>query len=250
MHVACFGKTLLLHLNFYIRLKDKAYVLLGLQADWMAKLSDLGFSKGIIVETLVSTYGANGKPNAAPMGVVMEDEQRIIINLFNSSTSCKNIKENKCAVVNLTGNIEVFYKTAFKDANPDGELPKEWFKKASALNAPRLRLAEASIEVSVKELVPVGAEKTLAIFLVNSIQATRKYPKVYCRAMSQTLEAIIHATRVKALVNNPAQQKSVGHLLEMIADCDKVVNRVAPNSSYTLVMADLMKKVNSWEEQK
>ena len=68
--------------------------------------------------------------------------------------------------------------------------------------------------------------------------------------MSQTLEAIIHATRIKALANDPAQQKSIRHLLEMVVDCDKVVNRVAPNSSYTLIMADLMKKVDSWQEQK
>ena len=216
----------------------------------MAKLTDLGFSKGIVFETLVSTYGGDKKPNAAPMGVIMEDERHIIINFFNSSITCKNIKENKCAVVNLTSNIEVFYKTAFKEANPDGKLPKEWFIKTSALNAPRLRLADASIEVSVKELVPADAEKTLAVFIVNSIQVTRKYPKVYCRAMSQTLEAIIHATRLKALANDPTKQKSVRHLLEMIADCEKVVNRVAPNSSYTLVMADLIKKINSWQEQK
>ena len=35
----------------------------------MAKLTDLGFSKGIIFETIVSTYNLDGSPNAAPMGV-------------------------------------------------------------------------------------------------------------------------------------------------------------------------------------
>lgn len=216
----------------------------------MAKLIDLGFSKGAIAETIVSTYDADGKANAAPMGVVMEDQQHISINLLNSSTTFKNIKENRCAVLNLTDNIEVFYRTAFKEANPDSELPREWFKKARNVNAPRLSLADASIEVSIKELFPNETEKTRVVFRIISIQAKRKYPRVYCRAMSQTLEAIIHATRVKALANDPAQQKSVKHLLEMIGDCNKVVNRVAPNSSYALVMADLMKKVDLWRAQK
>ncbi len=92
----------------------------------------------------------------------MEDEQHLIINLFNSSTTYSNIKANRCAVVNLTSNIEVFYKTAFKEANPDGKLPQEWFEKAKAVNAPKLRFADATIDVSVTDMTPIGAEKTRA----------------------------------------------------------------------------------------
>ncbi len=171
-----------------------------------------------------------GKPNAAPMGVIMEDEQHLIINLFNSSKTCSNIEANRCAVVNLTSDIEVFYKTAFKEVNPDGKLPTEWFEKASSVNAPRLRLADASIDVSVYKLKPIGNRKTKVVFNVELIEATQKYPQVQCRAMSQTLEAIIHATRVKALMNDQMHQKQVKHLMEMIDDCSHVVNKVAPNS--------------------
>ncbi|MCX6644351.1 MAG: DUF447 family protein, partial [Candidatus Bathyarchaeota archaeon] len=128
-----------------------------------AKLTDLGFSKGIIAETIVSTYNTDGKPNAAPMGAIMEDEQHLIINLFNSSSTCSNIKANRCAVVNLTSNIEVFYKTAFKEANTSGKPPEEWFEPAKTVNAPRLRFADASIDVSVNDMVPIGTEKTKAV---------------------------------------------------------------------------------------
>ena len=215
----------------------------------MAKLSDLGFLKDVIVETIVSTYNAGAEPNAAPMGVTMIDEQHIAINLFNSSKTCVNIKSKKCAVVNLTGNIEVFYRTAFKEANPDGLLPQEWFEKAKAVNAPRLRLAEATIDVSVANLVALGAEKTKAVLNVECVQATRRYPQVYCRAFGATVEATIHATRVKALLNEEKEKKRVSELLRKIADCNDVVGRVAPNSSYSLLMANLTKRVNSWEQE-
>ena len=148
----------------------------------MARLSDLGFLKNVIVETIVSTYNTDGGPNAAPMGVTMTDERHLAIDLFNSSTTCTNIKSNRCAVVNLTGNIEVFYRTAFKEANPDGVLPQEWFEKAKAVEAPKLRLAEATIDVSVTDLVALGEEKTRALFTVESVQAAQRYPQVYCRA--------------------------------------------------------------------
>jgi len=215
----------------------------------MANLTNLGFSKGIISETIVTTYNKDGTPNAAPMGIIMEDEEHLTINLFNSSTTSSNIKSNRCAVVNLTSNIEVFYKAAFKEINHSGKLPFEWFEKASSVNAPKLSLADASIEVSVKELVKVDAQKTQAVFKIDSIKSPLKYPQGHSRAMSQTLEAIIHATRVKALLNDSKQQKKVKHLLEMIKDCQDVVNRVAPNSQYSLVMDDLMKQINSWRQK-
>ncbi len=64
--------------------------------------------------------------------------------------------------------------------------------------------------------------------------------------MSLTLEAIIHATRVKAFGNDEKEQAQVNKLLEMIGNCNDVVNRVAPDSPYSNVMADLMKRIDSW----
>ncbi len=203
----------------------------------------------MIAECIVSTYNLDGKPNAAPMGVIMEDEQHLIVNLFNSSTTCSNIKANRCAVVNLTSNIEVFYKTAFKEANPNGKLPQEWFEKAKAVNAPKLRFADATIDVSVTEMTPIDTLKTRAACNVELVQATRKFPQVHCRAMEATLEAIIHATRVKAFLNDEGKQKKVGKLLELIDNCNDVVNRVAPNSAYSIVMADLMERIDSWRNK-
>ena len=214
-----------------------------------AKLTDLGFLKGMIAECIVSTYNIDGKPSAAPMGVIMEDEQHLIIHLFNSSTTCSNIKANRCAIINLTSNIEVFYKITFKEANIDGQLPQGWFEKAKTVNAPKLRLADATIDVLVSDLAPIGTLKTRATCDVELVQAILKFPQVHCRAMAATLEAIIHATRVRAFVNEEGEQKQVSKLLELIDNCNNVVNRVAPNSSYSLVMADLMKRINSWRRK-
>ncbi len=217
--------------------------------DLAAKLTDLGFLKGVVAECIVSTYNLNGEPNAAPMGVIMDDEQHLVINLFNSSTTCTNIKARKCAVVNLTSDIEVFYKTAFKEANPDGKVPQEWFENAHAVNAPKLRFADATIDISVKDMASINREKTRALCNVKLVQASQKFPQVHCRAMDATLEAIINATRVKAFVNDEKKQKQVGKLLEMIENYNDIVNRVAPNSVYSSVMADLKERIGSWRSK-
>ena len=213
------------------------------------KLVDLGFSKGTIVETIVSTYNRDGKPNAAPMGVATIDDEHLSVDFFISSATYSNIKAHRCAVVNLTSDIEVFYKTAFKEANSDGTVPQEWFEQETVVNAPKLRSADATIGISIYQLEAIGVEKARAFFKVRSLQAREKYPQVYCRAFSATLEAIIHATRVKAFLNHQGEQKQIGKLLEQIENHHEVVNRVAPNSVYSTVMADLIKRIDSWRSK-
>jgi hypothetical protein len=215
----------------------------------MAKLNDLGFVKGPIFETIVSTYNPNGTANAAPMGATMQDPQTLSLNIFNSSQTSHNLKTSKSAVINLTSNIEVFYKTAFKESNPNGQLPQEWFEKAEIVNAPQLRFADATVNVSLGSMEPVGAEKTKFSCNIQQINAVKRCPQVYCRAMSATVEAIVHATRVKAFADDEKEQKNVNKLLEKIADCNNVVNRVAPNSTYSATMADLMARIDSWRKK-
>lgn len=213
----------------------------------MEKLADLGFSKGIIAETIVTTYNIDGLPNAAPMGVIMENEQLILIRPYTSSLTYRNLQSKKCAVINITSNPEVFYRTAFKEANPDGKVPKEWFEKAETVNAPRLQIADATIEISVEAIVPISTERTEAVCTVKLIKATNLLPKAYCRALFATLEAIIHATRVKVfLAGDEKQKKQASKLLQTIGIYRDVVHRVAPNSRYSEIMADLTRMLDSW----
>ncbi len=212
-------------------------------------ITDLGFSKGIIFETVVSTYDKAGNPDAAPMGVVMEDEQTLRLKIFNTSKTLQNLRENRCATVNLTNSVETFYRTAFKEANFNGKLPPEWFEKSAGINAPKLRTADAAIDVSVAKMDALDDERALVLCEVVAVSATKRLPQVYCRAMSLTLEAIIHATRIKAHVNKPDQQENVERLLEIIQNNRSIVNRVAPDSAYSSVMADLADRIDAWRSR-
>jgi len=212
----------------------------------MAKLTDLGFKKGIYCETIVSTYNPDGTSNAAPMGLKLLDEQQLSMSIFNTSSTCRNIKEKKCAVVNLTSKIEVFYKSTFKEVNHDRKVPAEWFGKSDVVEAPKLCSADATVEVSVAHLEPDGKERTKFACKVELLTAAEQFPQVYCRAMPLTLEAITHATRVKAFINLPEKQKEATRLIETIQNHAHIVERVAPNSEYTAVFEDLQHRIDSW----
>jgi hypothetical protein len=212
----------------------------------MAKLTDLGFKKDTCCETIVSTYNPDGTSNAAPMGLKLLDEQHLSMSIFNTSSTCNNIKEKKCAIINLTSQIEVFYKSTFKDVNREGKVPAEWFGKSDVVEAPKLCSADATVEVSIVHLEPDGKEKTKFECKVELLTSMKQFPQVYCRAMPLTLEAITHATRIKAFINLPEKQKEVTRLIETIQNHANIVERVAPNSEYTAVFKDLQHRIDSW----
>jgi hypothetical protein len=214
----------------------------------MTSIAELGFSEGVIVETVVSTYNMDGQVNAAPMGAIMMNPQRIMLRIYTSSLTYKNLQSKKCAVVNVTSDPDLFYRTTVKEANPNGMVPQEWFEKAETVDAPRLRAAHAHVEVAVADIRRFDAERAEVLCDVKFVQAASVLPKAYCRALFATIEAIVHVTRVEALINHCDRQKreQALKLLEMIRECCDVVNRVAPNSRYSEIMADLNQRIDSW----
>lgn len=211
----------------------------------MADLTSLGFRKDVFSETIVATYNPDGYANSAPMGLKLLDLNHLSLNIFNTSQTCQNLKTTKCATINLTGDIEVFYKSALKEANLNGNIPPEWFIKAQTVQAPKLRVADACIEVIVEKAVSEG-DRTSFSCKVTSLSAEKLYPQVYCRAFPLTLEAITHATRIKAFAKDPARQEEVANMVKIIRDYAAIVGRVAPNSQYTTVMADLQHRFAVW----
>jgi len=152
--------------------------------------------------------------------------------------------------VNLTSNPELFYLTAFKEANPDGKLSPELFEKAETVDAPRLRTTDAFIEVLVAETGSFSTERAEFLCNVKLVKASKKLPKVYCRAQFATIEAIIHATRIKPFLRGDKQeQKQAIRLLELVELCQDIVDRTAPKSPYSEIMADLTQRINSWRKE-
>ncbi|MCW4006445.1 MAG: DUF447 family protein [Candidatus Bathyarchaeota archaeon] len=209
-------------------------------------LADLGFSAGAIVETIVSTCDLEGTPNAAPMGVTLEDEQTLRLQIFVSSSTYQNLQDIRCAVINLTSDINLFYQTTFKDTNPNGKLPPSWFAKAQTVAAPVLCAADACLEVCVCSICALDEQRVTVFCTVKHIDAPLALPLAYCRAFGATLEAIIHATRIQAYIQDPTKQQELAALLQTVNECGEVVAKVAPDSVYSQILEDINGKISSW----
>jgi hypothetical protein len=208
----------------------------------MATLTDLGFCQDVVFESIICTFNPNGHPNVAPMGVNVDGEQKVVLTIYNSAKTLGNLQHTRAATLNLTDNIDVYYMSALKN----GELLADLFEKSSLVNAPKLKTCDATIALSVESFNSIDMLKTKVTCNVEHIEALKKYPQIYCRAKAAVLEAIIHTTRVKALVNVETEQGYVAKLYSLIQNCNDIVNRSAPNSHYAKLMIDLQEKLELW----
>ncbi|MEJ2272727.1 MAG: DUF447 family protein [Candidatus Bathyarchaeota archaeon] len=173
----------------------------------MINLTDLGFQQNMIGETIVTTFDSKRNPNAAPMGVVVEGTEQLLIRPYLTSSTFQNLRKNGYAVVNLTSDPRIFYKTAFKDKNLDKMKFVFLFEEAETIDAPRLKIADAVIEVSVAKQDLFNSERAEILCNIKYVKTSNILPTVYCRAQFATIEAIIYSTRIEAFINGNDQQE-------------------------------------------
>ena len=73
--------------------------------------SAVGGSGAVIIESIVTSMAPDGSINFAPMGVEW-GEERIVLKPFLETTTFRNVRETRVAVVNLTDDVMLFAQGA------------------------------------------------------------------------------------------------------------------------------------------
>lgn len=202
----------------------------------MSVLEELGFEEGVIVEVVVSTASLDGAPNAAPMGARLRGGL-VELRPFKDTATYRNLAATHRAVLNVVDDPEPFVATTLKE----GPLPRDMFE--GGVVAPRLRGAKAYVEVEAVEEVDEGGR---ALFRCRPVEVVVRGPvKAYCRARSALIEALIHATRVRALTSMGLRGEVEG-LMRLIEHYASLVSRVAPGSRYEELMRRVVEAARRW----
>lgn len=210
-------------------------------------LIKLGFLKNGIVESIVCTFDVNGKPNAAPMGVTTEDMENLILQPYRETLTYRNLLLTGFATINITSDPTVFYQTVFKNVDPRWSPHNHLFTDSRFVNAPRLKNADACLEVAVTEVASKGAHMAKFNCAVMKVfKATGLKPKAYCRAAFALIESIIHATRIQALIPQ-GDIDSAENLIKLVHHYADLVKRVAPESIYQQMINDILGRITSWK---
>lgn len=210
------------------------------------QISELNLINGCIYEVIISTYGLREKPNAAPMGLKFLDPDKFQLKMYKGSKTLQNLRENKCGVVNITYDPEIFYYTALKEEEPEKVLSKITFQKSHKVKAPLIKEANFNLEFLVEA---INETKTETIFECIIIHIEKNNVKTipYTRSLFATIESIIHATRIKAFVSEGEYEKA-DELLDLVNHYKNLIKRVSPNSIYSKIMQDLTNQCKKWRK--
>jgi hypothetical protein len=187
----------------------------------MFDLYSLNMKKGMLYETIVTTCNQDGTPNAAPLGVICKDQDRIVLRLYEGSRTVRNIQREKAFYVNLTRNPILFVQATVE--NP----PFKEFKDEN--QGFSLKKADASFLAEVIQERQVEREDSFkkSILIIVQAQAREIMFKNYRdiepvnRALCGIIEALVNLSRME--LASPAKNKEY---LKRMKEISRLVNRV------------------------
>ena len=143
----------------------------------------------MIVESIVTTMGADGTVNCAPMGVEWGDDV-IVLKPFLDTATYRNVIATNAAVVNLTDDARVFARAAI--SNPDYPT-----RPAAAVRGVVLADGCSWRELTVRSIDSTPPRSRIEMTVVHR-GMTREFIG-FNRARHAVLEAAIYATRLHLL---------------------------------------------------
>ncbi|MFX1311056.1 MAG: DUF447 domain-containing protein [Promethearchaeota archaeon] len=208
---------------------------------------NFGLRRYYLYETITTTYSIDDKigsisPNASCMGIRLEENNKIIINPYPSTTTYKNLRENCFIVLNFVNDIYIYALAALKEPNSLiglTEFPLKYYGyqylESLNMDIPYIKKAWAILIGKVsKELQKTKqdsfGEVVIPVFVLDVIftKKLQETHKLFNRAENLALEVIILATRLRIAKKNQ-NQTLVSNIYEKIQDIIRNVKRFGKN---------------------
>lgn len=155
-------------------------------------LTLIGMEKGSQYETIITTLNSQNMPNAAPMGVLCADKDKILNRIFKGSHTLDNIVEKKEFIVNITHDPEVFRLSTF------GNLPEDYFGDDNSLKCAEayFKCEVISLKEAVKQSDPIK-KKGEAIVIKSKVKelVLHKNTKAFNRGFGYVIESLSNLSR-------------------------------------------------------
>lgn len=205
-------------------------------------LDRIGFSRGSIVETVLTTLNSDGSVNAAPMGVARKGPVQLEIRPYRSSKTHSNLNRNPEACINVINDPAIFLVTAFKEEKFDFSPPK--FSHDNSIEQ-----ADAVVFLTMLKREEIDKERSSFVGEASSIKLITESPTVFSRGRAQAIEAIIHATRIEYYLKNRKLVESEDYI-DRFNRCKRVVLKVSPQDSpETRTVEALERLIDRWRAQ-
>ena len=205
-------------------------------------LDRIGFSRGSIVESVLTTLNPDGSVNAAPMGVARKGPVQLEIRPYRSSKTHSNLNRNPEACINVINDPTIFLVTAFKEEKFDFSPPK--FSHDNSIEQ-----ADAVVFLTMLKREEIDKERSSFVGEASSIKLITESPTVFSRGRAQAIEAIIHATRIEYYLKNRKLVEAEDYI-DRFNRCKRVVLKVSSQDSpETRTVEALERLIDRWRAQ-
>jgi hypothetical protein len=151
----------------------------------------------VIIETIVTTLDAHGAVNVAPMGVEWADDV-LVVKPFLDTTTFRNLRDTRVAVVNLTDDVRIFVRAALYSGSAP-TIP------AAVVPGVVLRAASSWREVEVTSIDATPPRSRIETRIVHRGAGAEFLG--FNRARHAVLEATILATRLHLIPHEEVRRQ-------------------------------------------
>lgn len=186
----------------------------------MVDLHSIGMRKGMLYETIITTVNPDKTANAAPMGVICKDKEKIVVYLHEGSRTIKNIKDNHAFVVNILKDPMVFVESTLGTLSEDYLL--EFKDNYAVKNADAYFLARVNDLKDIERRDQFGIDRSTIIRAdVDEIVVDKDCVEPLNRAIYGVVEALVYLTR-KDMVSGETEKLYNLRMKEI----SRIVNKV------------------------
>jgi len=219
------------HLKLYID-KDK---LLIMNID----LSSVGMEKGQQYETIITTANKKGDKNAAPIGVICKDKDKIMCRIFKGSTTLDNIITQREFVVNITLNPILFSLATIGNISEDFFEKKDsftdFFVNLSDVDA-YLKCKVVNVKEAIKKSDPIRkSEAKIIVADVVDMILNNKCTKAANRGFYCLIESLVNFSRID-IVDKDKKDYFISRFIES----KRIINKVGTKEDKNAM--ELLKK--------
>jgi uncharacterized protein len=151
----------------------------------------------VIIETIVTTLDPHGVINVAPMGVEWGDDV-LVVKPFLDTTTFRNLRDTRVAVVNLTDDVRIFVRAALFSA----QAPTQ---RATKISGVVLQAACSWREVEVMSIDATPPRSRIETRVVHRENQSEFLG--FNRARHAVLEATILATRLHLIPHDEIRRQ-------------------------------------------
>ncbi|WP_407413680.1 DUF447 domain-containing protein [Methanobrevibacter sp.] len=155
-------------------------------------LTLIGMKKGSQYETIITTLNSQNEPNAAPMGTLCADKDKILNRIFKGSHTLDNIIEKREYIVNITHDPEIFRLSTL------GNLPEKYFGEKNCLKCADayFKCEVTSLKEAVKQSDPIK-KKGEAIVIKSKVTelVINNDTKAFNRGFGYVVESLSNFSR-------------------------------------------------------